>query len=76
MSTYVAQGAQIVPGAEEVFAGAELILKVKEPQAQEVSLLTPRHTLFTYLHLAADAELTRGLMALGGHLHRPGDGRG
>ncbi len=62
---YVAQGAQIAPGAEEVFAAAELIVKVKEPQPQEVGLLTPQHTLFTYLHLAADAELTRGLMASG-----------
>jgi alanine dehydrogenase len=62
---YVAQGAQIVPGAEDVFAAAELIVKVKEPQPQEVRLLTPQHTLFTYLHLAADAELTQGLMSSG-----------
>jgi alanine dehydrogenase len=62
---YVAQGAQIVPTAEDLFGAAELIVKVKEPQPQEVRLLEPRHTLFTYLHLAADAELTRGLMASG-----------
>jgi alanine dehydrogenase len=62
---YAAQGASIVPGAEELFAAAELIVKVKEPQPGEIARLEPRHTLFTYLHLAADVELTRGLMASG-----------
>jgi len=62
---YVAQGARIVPDAAAVFEGAELIVKVKEPQPPEVELLRPRHTLFTYLHLAAAPELTRGLMASG-----------
>lgn len=62
---YAAQGASIVPDAETVFGEAELIVKVKEPQPQEVALLRPRHTLFTYLHLAADERLTRGLMACG-----------
>jgi alanine dehydrogenase len=62
---YGEQGARIVPDAEGVFAEAELVVKVKEPQPEEVGLLEPRHTLFTYLHLAANAELTRGLMASG-----------
>jgi alanine dehydrogenase len=62
---YAGQGARIVADAAELFASAELIVKVKEPQPPEVSLLEPRHTLFTYLHLAADAPLTRGLMASG-----------
>jgi alanine dehydrogenase len=62
---YVAQGARIVADADAVFGEAELIVKVKEPQPAEVARLTPHHTLFTYLHLAADAELTRGLMASG-----------
>jgi alanine dehydrogenase len=62
---YVEQGARIAPDAESVFGEAELIVKVKEPQLAEVALLTPRHTLFTYLHLAAAPELTRGLMASG-----------
>jgi len=62
---YAAQGASIVAGAEELFAAAELIVKVKEPQPEEIGRLEPRHTLFTYLHLAADAELTRGLAASG-----------
>jgi len=62
---YVTQGARIVPDAAALFAEAELIVKVKEPQPDEVARLGPRHTLFTYLHLAADAELTRGLMETG-----------
>ncbi len=62
---YTAQGATILPDAAAVFGEAELIIKVKEPQAQEVALLESRHTLFTYLHLAADPELTQGLMASG-----------
>jgi alanine dehydrogenase len=62
---YANQGAQILADADEVFAAAELIVKVKEPQPEEVGQLEPRHTLFTYLHLAAHAELTRGLMASG-----------
>jgi len=62
---YSAQGASIVPDAEAVFAEAELIVKVKEPQPDEVARLSPRHTLFTYLHLAPDTELTRGLIESG-----------
>jgi alanine dehydrogenase len=62
---YVAQGARIVPEAAAVFAEAEMIVKVKEPQPGEVALLRPHHTLFTYLHLAAAPELTRGLMESG-----------
>jgi alanine dehydrogenase len=62
---YSAQGATIVPDAAAAFAESDLIVKVKEPQPAEVELLEPRHVLFTYLHLAADAELTRGLMASG-----------
>src|SRR5438309_8868396 len=42
-----------------------MVVKVKEPQPDEIARLEPRHTLFTYLHLAADAELTQGLMASG-----------
>ena len=62
---YVAQGATIVADAETVFAEAELIVKVKEPQPDEVARLQPRHSLFTYLHLAPDPELTRGLIESG-----------
>jgi alanine dehydrogenase len=62
---YSAQGATIVPDADAVFDEATLIVKVKEPQQSEVARLEARHTLFTYLHLAADESLTRGLMASG-----------
>ncbi len=62
---YIAQGATILPDADAVFEEASLIVKVKEPQPVEVGRLQPRHTLFTYLHLAADTELTRGLMDSG-----------
>ncbi len=64
-AAYAAQGAAIVPDAEAVFAGAELIVKVKEPQPEEVARLEPRHLLFTYLHLAPAPELTRGLLDSG-----------
>ncbi len=62
---YLVQGASIVPDAHAVFADAELIVKVKEPQPVEVARLAPHHTLFTYLHLAPDPELTRGLVNSG-----------
>src|SRR5437763_5945845 len=62
---YEAQGATIVPDADAVFGEASLIVKVKEPQPEEVGRLESRHTLFTYLHLAADASLARGLMDSG-----------
>jgi len=62
---YLAQGARIVPDAESVFAEAEMVLKVKEPQRSEVDLLRPGQILFTYLHLAADRDLTLALCASG-----------
>ena len=64
-SGYSAQGATIVPDAGALFGEAELIVKVKEPQPAELELLEPRHTLFTYLHLAANRALTTGLMESG-----------
>jgi alanine dehydrogenase len=64
-SDFVAQGAEIAADAAAVFASADTIVKVKEPQASEVGLLEPRHTLFTYLHLAPLPELTRGLLDSG-----------
>jgi alanine dehydrogenase len=60
-SDFEAQGARIVPGAEDVWDEADLVLKVKEPQEEEVPLIRPEVTLFTYLHLAPAPELTRGL---------------
>jgi alanine dehydrogenase len=62
---FSAQGARIVADADAVFAQAELVLKVKEPQRVEVARLREGQTLFTYLHLAAEPELARGLMASG-----------
>ena len=62
---YSAQDARIVPDASSVFEQAELILGVKEPQPEEVAMLRPEHTLFTFLHLAPAPELTRGLQASG-----------
>jgi alanine dehydrogenase len=59
---YVEQGATVVPDAAAVFEQADLIVKVKEPQPQEVALLEARHTLFTFLHLAPDPSLTRALL--------------
>jgi alanine dehydrogenase len=59
---YQAAGATIAPSAAEVFAAADLIVKVKEPQPKEIAALRPGQVLFTYLHLAADAAQTEGLI--------------
>ena len=53
---YRAAGARVVPNAEAVFAAADMIVKVKEPQAPERALLRRGQILFTYLHLAPDPE--------------------
>ena len=62
---YMDAGARILPNASEVFAAAEMIVKVKEPQPGEIAMLRPHHTLFTYLHLAPDPDQAKGLMASG-----------
>jgi len=62
---YQAAGASIVAEAATVFAEAELIVKVKEPQAAERAMLRPGQVLFTYLHLAPDPEQCRDLVASG-----------
>jgi len=62
---YVEQGATILADADAVFQRADMIVKVKEPQAVEVARLRPGQTLFTYLHLAPDPEQTRGLLDSG-----------
>jgi alanine dehydrogenase len=62
---YVAAGATILPDAAEVFDTAEMIVKVKEPQAVERAMLREDHTLFTYLHLAPDAPQTEDLVKSG-----------
>ena len=60
---YVAAGARILPTAEAVFADAEMIVKVKEPQAAERARLKRGQVLFTYLHLAPDPEQAKELVA-------------
>ena len=62
---YIQAGAKIVSTLEDAFATGEMIIKVKEPQPNEIALLKPHHILYTYLHLAADKELTEGLMKSG-----------
>ncbi|MEQ1708212.1 MAG: alanine dehydrogenase [Terricaulis sp.] len=62
---YEKVGVKILPNADAVFEQAEMIVKVKEPQAVEIARLKPKHTLFTYLHLAPDPEQAEGLMKSG-----------
>lgn len=64
-AAYEAAGARILPDASAVFEAAEMIVKVKEPQASEIAMLRPSHLLFTYLHLAPDRAQAEGLMASG-----------
>lgn len=59
---YVAQGAEIVDTAAEVYKRAEMVMHVKEPMASEYAMIEERHTVFTYLHLAADKPLTEALV--------------
>jgi len=60
---YVREGATIVATAADVYGGCDMIVKVKEPQPTERTLLRPGQILFTYLHLAPDPEQTRDLVA-------------
>jgi len=62
---YIAQGAKILPTAAETWAIGEMVLKVKEPIESEYGYLRDDLLLFTYLHLAADKELTDALLASG-----------
>ncbi|MFZ7093187.1 alanine dehydrogenase [Primorskyibacter sp. 2E233] len=64
-SDYVAAGATIIETAEEIFASADMIVKVKEPQAVERKMLREGQLLFTYLHLAPDPDQTHDLLASG-----------
>ena len=60
---YVAAGASIIDNAEQIFAAADMIIKVKEPQPNECKMLRAGQILFTYLHLAPDPEQTKLLIA-------------
>src|SRR5215469_10745546 len=62
---YARAGAKILPTADEVFASADMVVKVKEPQPVEIKRLRPSQTLFTYLHLAPDPAQTKGLLESG-----------
>lgn len=62
---YIGAGATILPSASDVFATAEMIVKVKEPLPPEIAMIKSHHIIYTYLHLAADTELTTGLMKTG-----------
>ena len=62
---YLAAGAKIIDGADEVWAEGEMILKVKEPVAEEYDRMRAGQVLFTYLHLAASAPCTDALLASG-----------
>ncbi len=62
---YLAVGAEIASTAEEIFARADMIIKVKEPQAIERKMLRPGQILYTYLHLAPDPEQTKDLVESG-----------
>ncbi len=64
-SDYESQGAAVVSDAAELFGEAEMIVKVKEPQAPEIEMLRPGQLLFAYLHLAPDPEQARGLCGSG-----------
>ncbi|KQY00062.1 alanine dehydrogenase [Massilia sp. Root133] len=62
---YTAAGATLVPSAQEIFAQADMVVKVKEPQPQECAMLRPGQILYTYLHLAPDPEQTAALVKSG-----------
>ncbi len=62
---YVAVGAEMLPDAQSTWSSAEMVLKVKEPVASEYGFLRPDLTLFTFLHLAAEKELTQALLDAG-----------
>jgi alanine dehydrogenase len=62
---YTKAGAKIVNTLEDAYNTGEMIIKVKEPQPNEIALLKPHHILYTYLHLAADKPQTEGLMKSG-----------
>ncbi len=62
---YLRAGAKLVASAAEVFAQAELIVKVKEPQPEEWPLIRPGQTLFTYFHFAASCDLTTAMVESG-----------
>ncbi len=79
-SAYVDAGAEIVDSAEQVWSQSDMIVKVKEPIEQEYPLIREKHVVYTYLHLAAEPELTKrlvetGCVAIGYETVQEDDGR-
>ena len=62
---YVQSGAELIEGPTEIFARADMIVKVKEPQKSEMALMRKGQIVFTYFHFAADRELTDGVLGTG-----------
>ena len=62
---YLRHGAKIVSSRNDIYERADLVVKVKEPQSEEISLIRPGQTLFTYFHFAADRELTQAMIESG-----------
>jgi len=62
---YLRHGCEMVSGAEEIFARADLVIKVKEPQPSEWSLIRSGQIVFTYFHFAADRQLTEAILKTG-----------
>ena len=62
---YISAGAEMIDAAADIFARADMIIKVKEPQASEIAMLRPGQILYTYLHLAPDLKQTEGLIKSG-----------
>src|ERR1043166_1830302 len=62
---YIKAGAKIVATHADLISSADLVIKVKEPQAAEISMFRPGQVVFTYFHLAADAQLTQGCLESG-----------
>ena len=62
---YLASGATLVSGAEEIFSQSDMVVKVKEPQPQEIGLIRAGQVVFTYFHFAASRELTEGMLSSG-----------
>src|SRR6476659_10515080 len=64
-SDYSQAGAELIEGPEAIFARADMIVKVKEPQKSEIAKIRKGQVVFTYFHLAADRDLTEGLLKTG-----------
>ena len=61
-NSYLSAGATILQSANDIFSKCEFIIKVKEPQTNEISMLNERHTMFTFFHFAADETLTNNFI--------------